>query len=83
MIGREEARGMWEGGREEGEGGKEGAREEAMMLCRERATVEEGRVEGRRLDEGNERGRDGTRQNRIFQKNRIFEKKIRNFVFSE
>ena len=31
------------------------------MLCRERASVEEGRVEGRRVDEGNERGRDGTR----------------------
>ena len=33
-----------------------------MMLCRERASVEEGRVEGRRVDEGNERGRDGKRQ---------------------
>ena len=56
-----------EGGREgEGEGmgrsegGREGAREEAMMLCRERASVEEERVERRRIDEGNERGRDGT-----------------------
>ena len=27
------------------EGGREGAREEAMMLCRERASVEEERVE--------------------------------------
>ena len=32
-----------------------------MMLCRERASVEEGRVEGKRVDEGNERGRDGKR----------------------
>ena len=31
-----------------------------MMLCRERASVEEERVEGGRIDEGNERGRDGT-----------------------
>ena len=31
-----------------------------MMLCRERASVEEERVEGGRVDEGNERGRDGT-----------------------
>ena len=30
------------------------------MLCRERASVEEERVEGGRVDEGNERGRDGT-----------------------
>ena len=29
-----------------------------MMLCRERASVEGGRVEGERVDEGNERGRD-------------------------
>ena len=35
-----------------------------MMLCKERASVEEGRVEGRRVDEGNERGRDGTRRGR-------------------
>ena len=55
-----------EGGREvkEGgmvgtrEGGREGSREEAMMLCRERVSVEEERVG--RVDEGNERGRDGT-----------------------
>ena len=31
-----------------------------MMLCRERASAEEERVEGGRVDEGNERGRDGT-----------------------
>ena len=31
-----------------------------MMLYRERASVEEVRVEGGRIDEGNERGRDGT-----------------------
>ena len=31
-----------------------------MMLCRERASVEEERVEGGRIYEGNERGRDGT-----------------------
>ena len=29
-----------------------------MMLGRQRASVEEGRVEGGRVDEGNERGRD-------------------------
>ena len=59
------------GGSEEGEDGSEGAtrggidgREEAMMLLgRERASVEEGRVanEGGWIDGGNERGRDGTR----------------------
>ena len=54
-----------EGGREgrDGEGGNEGGdggREAGMMLCRERASVEEERVEGGRVDEGNERGRDGT-----------------------
>ena len=32
-----------------------------MKLGRQRASVEEGRVEGGRVDEGNERGRDGTR----------------------
>ena len=57
--------------REQGEDGKEGGnkgregwrggREEAMMIGRERASVEEGRVEGGWVDEGNERGRDGTR----------------------
>ena len=33
-----------------------------MMLCMERASVKEERVEGGRIDEGNERGRDGTRE---------------------
>ena len=48
------------GGGREGEGeGRKGTREEAMMLCSERASVEEERVEGGRIDEGNERGRDG------------------------
>ena len=32
------------------------------MLCKERASVEVGRVEGWRVDEGNERGRDGARE---------------------
>ena len=61
------------GGRERGEGGsergKEGwreqgskGREEAIMLGRDRALVEEGRVERGRVDEGNERGRDGARE---------------------
>ena len=49
-----------EGGREGMEGGREAGREAGMMLCRERASVEEVRVEGGRVDEGNERGRDGT-----------------------
>ena len=57
------------GGREQGEGregGREGGREqgegvEAMMLGRQRAQVEEGRV-----DEGNERGRDGTMHGRRY-----------------
>ena len=31
-----------------------------MMLCRERASLEEERVEGERICEGNKRGRDGT-----------------------
>ena len=38
----------------------ERGREAGMMFCRERASVEEERVEGGRVDEGNERGRDGT-----------------------
>ena len=42
-------------GREGMREGMEGGREAGMMLCRERASVEEERVEG-----GNERGRDGT-----------------------
>ena len=52
------------GRRQVGEGGREGprgGREEAMMLGRERASVDVGRVEGGWVDEGNERGRDGTR----------------------
>ena len=51
------------GGREKGREGRiEGrGREEAMMLGRERASVEEGRVNGGWVDEGNERGRDGMR----------------------
>ena len=49
-----------EGGRDRARGG----REEAMMLGSQRASVEEGRVEGRRVDKGNERGRDGTRHGR-------------------
>ena len=32
-----------------------------MTLGRQRASVEEGRVERGRVDDGNERGRDGTR----------------------
>ena len=59
------------GGREQGEGGRERGREgeckgsdEAMMIGRQRASVEEGRVEGGRVNEGNERGRDGTRHGR-------------------
>ena len=32
-----------------------------MTLGRQRTSVEEGRVEGVRVDEGNERRRDGTR----------------------
>ena len=61
-----------EGRREQGEGGREGegregareGREEAMMPGRQRASVEEGRVERGMVDEGNERGRDGTRHGR-------------------
>ena len=49
-----------EGMREGGDGGREAGREAGMMLCRERVSVEEERVEGGRVDEGNERGRDGT-----------------------
>ena len=64
--------GGWEGGRKRREGGEgregrggegrdgEAGRQAGMMLCRERASVEEERVEGGRVDEGNERGRDGT-----------------------
>ena len=56
--GREGGNKGMEGGRE---GEREGGREEAMMLRRQRASVEEGRVEGGRVDEGNERERDGMR----------------------
>ena len=55
-----------EGGNKEGREGERvgerarGGREEPMMLGRQRASVEEGRVEGGRVDEGNERGRHGT-----------------------
>ena len=52
--GREGARGGWEQGNM-----REGGREEAMMIGRERASVEEERVEGGRVAEGNERGREG------------------------
>ena len=52
-------------GRERGiegrEGGTEG-REEAMMLGRERASVEEGRVDGGWVDKGTERGMDSARE---------------------
>ena len=51
--------GEGEGWREGGRRGREGAKEEAMMLCWERASVEEDSVDGGRIDEGNERGRDG------------------------
>ena len=62
--GREGARG-WCGLEGEMEGGIEhGGREEAMMLGRQRAQVKQGRVEGWRVDEGNERGRDRTRHGR-------------------
>ena len=68
MGGREQGRSgnTRDGGRERGrEKGSErwregarGGREEAMMIGRERVSVEEGRVEGGRVAEGNERGRD-------------------------
>ena len=45
-------KGEWEGGRERARG-----REKAMMLGRQRASLEEGRVERGRVDEGNKRGR--------------------------
>ena len=44
--------------------GARGEMEEASMLGRERASVEEGMVEGGRVDEGDERGRNGTRHER-------------------
>ena len=59
--GREQGDGGRKGGREGGrQTGRQGGREAGMMLCRERASVEEERFEGGRVDEGNERGRDGT-----------------------
>ena len=36
-----------------------------MMLGRQTSSVEEGRVEGGRVDEGNERRRDGTRHGQL------------------
>ena len=66
-LGREGAREWW-GGREQGvgerEGGREQGREEAMMLGRQRASLEEGRVEGGGFmkgtsEEGTGRGMDG------------------------
>ena len=48
-------------------GGREivrGGREEARMLHRHEASVEEGRVEGGRVDDGNKRGRNGARHGR-------------------
>ena len=65
--GREGARGWWgreesrAGGRVEGE--REGG-EGAMILGRQRASMEEGMVGGGRVDEGNERRKDGTRHGR-------------------
>ena len=56
-AGMREGGGGGDGGRQ---GGRQGGREAGMMLCRERASVVEERVEGGRVDEGNERGRDGT-----------------------
>ena len=41
-----------------------GGREEARMLHRHKASVEEGRVEGGRVDDGNKRGRNGARLGR-------------------
>ena len=53
------------GGRERRrEGESKGGREEARMLHRQEASVEEGRVEGGRVDDGNKRGRNGARHGR-------------------
>ena len=46
-----------------GEGESKG-REEAMMLGRQRASMEDWSVEGGMVDEVDERGRDGTRHGR-------------------
>ena len=43
---------------EGGNNGREGREEDNLMLGRQRASVEEGRIEGVRVGEGNERGRD-------------------------
>ena len=53
-------------GRERGreKEGARGGKEEYMMLSRERASVEDGRAEGGRFDERNDRGRDWTRHGR-------------------
>ena len=56
--GNKEREGETEGGRERVRGG----REEARMLHRHEASVEEGRVEGGRVDDGNKRGRNGGRE---------------------
>ena len=53
------------GGRERRrEGESKVRREEARMLHRHDASVEEGRVEGGRVDDGNKRGRNGARHGR-------------------
>ena len=54
----------WEGGRKVRMGRERGieGREEAMVLDRERASVEEGRFEGGWVDEGTERGMDSARE---------------------
>ena len=44
-----------------GEGGREGGSDDAIQG---ESAVEEGRVDGGMVDEGNERGRDGTRHGR-------------------
>ena len=46
----------------EGEGGSKGGREEAMMLGRQRASVEEGRVEGGMVERGSDRTRHGRQE---------------------
>ena len=64
MVGRWGGREPEEGGRARGSEGARGGREEAMMLGRQRASVEEGRFEVGMVDEGNERGRDGPKHGR-------------------
>ena len=53
-----------QGGREGGRVRVRGGREEARMLHRHEASVEEGRVEGGMVDDGNKQGRDGARHGR-------------------